>query len=75
MRVDAVERARVRRDQVGEPAGGDGLRVGAQLVPDPADDSVHLAGEAVDEARLEAPDGGLPDRGCPYHGGTNSGCR
>ena len=53
MRVDAVERARVRRDQVGEAARGDRLRLDAELLADPADDAVDLAGEAVDEAGLE----------------------
>ena len=33
----------------------------AELLADPADDSVDLTGEAVDEARLEAADGRLPD--------------
>src|SRR5688572_9098056 len=61
--VDAVERARMGRDQVREAARGDGLRLDAELLPDAPDDAVHLAREAVDEARLETGDGGLPDDG------------
>src|SRR5215210_8676132 len=63
VRIDAVERPRVRRDQVGEPTGRDGLRVGAELLPDPSHDPVDLAGEAVDEAGLEAADRRLADDG------------
>ena len=51
----------VRRDQVGEAARGDRLRLDAELLADPVDDPVHLAGEAVDEPGLEAADGRLAD--------------
>ena len=50
----------MRRDQVGEAAGRDGLGVDAQLLADVLDDPVDLAGEAVDEAGLEPPTVVLP---------------
>ena len=48
-RVDRLQRARVRDDQVGQAARRDRLRLGAQLLADALDDPVHLAGEPVDE--------------------------
>src|SRR5262249_56902831 len=60
-RIDLVDRPGVRGDQVGEPAGGDRGRVAAELGPDVADDPVDLAGEAVDDPRLERGDRRLPD--------------
>ena len=49
VRVDPVERASVRGDQVREAARRDRLSLDAELLADPADDPVHLAGEAVHE--------------------------
>ena len=60
-RVDRGDRARVRRDQVGEAAGRDRRRVGPELAADRVDDPVHLAGEAVDEPRLQRRRGRLAD--------------
>src|SRR5262249_20845735 len=60
--VDGAERARVRRDQLGEAAGGNDRRVqGAELLADPVDDRVDLPREAVDQARLERRHGRLRD--------------
>ena len=56
LRIDLRDRLRVRRDQLGEAARGDRRRVRrAELLADPVDDRVDLAGEAVDEARTGAP--------------------
>src|SRR5439155_303989 len=60
-RVDELDRRRVRGDQVGETTGGDRARVDRELVANAPDDAVHLAGEPVDESRLEARDGRLAD--------------
>ena len=43
----------MRRDELGEPAGGDRLRVDAELAADARDDLVHLPDEAVDEPGLQ----------------------
>ena len=67
MRVDPVERARVRGDQLGEPARRDRLGLDAELLADPPDDPVHLAGEPVDEPGLEPTDGRLADHGRRRH--------
>ena len=51
------------RDQLGQPAGRyHGSRLVAELRPDPVDDPVDLAGEAVDEPRPERGLGRLADR-------------
>ena len=52
---------RVRRDQLGQAAGRDDLRLDAELAADRCDDAVDLAGEAVDEPRLERGRGRLAD--------------
>ena len=44
----------MRGDQVGQPAGRHGARLGTELASDPGDDLVHLAREPVDEAGLSA---------------------
>ena len=51
----------MRSDQLGEAARRDDLRLGAELRADPVDDPVHLAREAVDEARLQRGLGRLAD--------------
>jgi hypothetical protein len=43
----------VGRDEVGETSGRDRAGRVAELAADAADDAVDLAGEAVDEPRLE----------------------
>src|SRR5438034_9452725 len=60
-RVDELDRRRVRGDQVRKTTGGDRARVDRELVANAPDDAVHLAGEPVDESRLEARDGRLAD--------------
>ncbi len=64
--VDAV---RERHDVLGQPAGGDRLRVGAELLAQPADDPVDLAGEAVDDPERIASTVDLP---ISERGGTRS---
>src|SRR6266702_5857577 len=59
--VDAVDRPGVRGDQIGEPPGRDGLRLGPELAANVFDDPVHLTREAVHEARVQARDGRLAD--------------
>ncbi len=62
--VDLVDRARMRCDQLGQPPGRDhARRRRAELGADPVDDRVDLAGEAVDEPRLERVRGVLGDHG------------
>ena len=58
-----LDGGRVRRDQLGQPAGGDDARLDAELLPDGRDDSVHLTREAVDEPGLERRGGRAADRG------------
>src|SRR4029079_19616039 len=60
-RIDRLERASVRDDQVRETARGDRLRLGAELFADPLDDPVHLTSKAVDQPRLQARRGVLRD--------------
>ena len=61
--VDHVDRRGERRHEVvGEPAGRDHRRVDAELVAQPADDPVDLAGEAVDDPRADRVGGRLADQ-------------
>src|SRR3954469_21417817 len=53
LRINAVERGRVRRDQLGQATRGDRLRVGPGLCSDAAPDRIDLTCEAVHEARLK----------------------
>src|SRR5919204_1322649 len=62
-RVDALERACVRRDQLGEAACRHGLRLDAELAADVLDDPVDLAGEPVDQSGLETGRRVLRDHG------------
>jgi len=61
--VDLVDQFAVGRDDRRMPAGCDGRRLLAELLADAPEDAVHLAGEAVHEARLERGVGRAPDRG------------
>src|SRR4029079_2107473 len=65
-RIDAPNCAGMRRNQVGQAACRDGGGLGAELPPDVLDDAVHLAGEAVDDTRLEGGDRRLADHGLRF---------
>src|SRR5207302_5351347 len=52
-RVDPLDRPRMGRDQLGQPACSDHARVDSELASNPVDDAVDLTREAVDDPRLE----------------------
>src|SRR5882724_712728 len=59
--VHAGDVHRAASDQLGEPAGGDHLRLLSHLVQESREDSVYQAEIAEVKARLKAPDRGRAD--------------
>ncbi len=60
MRVDRLDRGRMRCDELGQAAGRDRPRGDAELPADRRDDAVDLPGKAVDDADWSPPTVVLP---------------